>query len=243
MGNNSREKLIKEYEMLLNKLEEYIIEDQIKIVPDDRKSKELANLYIDSLKDYIREEDNSAEETINIYFKMITNIRAIDVDDHINKEKNNIKEMIKKKIVEMDGRINDYIDCKEYYINKLNTTNCSYGKKTEIEEGIEDLTNKELDILKKFSTSITYEINSKMTKTTEKVNVPMIIKEVGLCTLTILGTFMLQKVQEKAEDYLVDKGTKILRNIFKIPSSTPKNNKNINCINKDNSKSLERNNI
>ena len=242
MKDSLREELIKEYEMLIEKSMEKIEEEQVKLVKDDMKSKNLAVLYVKALKVYIRNDYEEGEKAVNKYLERIIEMKNIQEKEHIETIKNKVCEMIKQGIAGIDEPIKKFFDYKTYYDDILKDANCLEEDWVEINEEKEGLTNKEIDIFKRFACKILNEINSeikKIDKTTDKSRTRAVLEGVTLALIPFAGTYLFKKVGEKAVDKAKDTVLNmLLKNIVDDNKGDKKNDvvsNVVNCINKPNS--------
>ena len=238
MVDNSREKLIKEYEMLIEKSMEKIEEEQVKLVNDDIKAKELTVLYVKALKNYIRNDYEEGEKAVNKYLEKIIEMKNIQEEEHIETIKSNTCEMIKQGIIRIDEPIKKYFECKSYYDDILEDTDCLEKEWVEINTEKEKLTNKELDIFNSFIGKISNKINSEITKIEGKSMSKSVLKNVALRVGSVVGIYLVKKVAK-------DTALKYVKSIFEkmLENETDKKKEGIKetlkCIN--NAESLTKN--
>ena len=165
MPDITKEQLIKEYEMLIEKSMEEIEEEQAIITEDYEYAKELAVLFRDILIKFAKNNNEEVEKAVNRYLERINLIEKYRKnDDNLNKMKNNIIQKLNQEFKKNDELIEKYINFKSFYMSKLKNVSRLGKSWVEINNRINNLTNEELDTFKEFISNISNEINSEVKK-------------------------------------------------------------------------------
>lgn len=164
MEGNLRKELIKEYEMLFNESMKKIKENKLKFTKDEIEEVELIEMYMNVLKAYTCHNHEEGQQQIDLFLDKIIEIKKIEMINFKEKVTNNLHEMIKQEVIKLDTKIEDHLHIKLYYISKLADKNCTNKRICEIKKELDNLTNSEINILKKFVSNISRTIDSEMNR-------------------------------------------------------------------------------
>ena len=132
MLDSSRKKITNEYEVLFDEMMNQLGEGRLEIVEDDIISKESLCLYIKAIKCYTKNNYEEGRRLIDLFLDKVLEAKKIENNNFIAKLRNNIHKIINREIKLLDNNIEEFVEKKSYYINKLKYSKGSEKEFTEL---------------------------------------------------------------------------------------------------------------